>query len=28
VPAFEIDSHPVTNGDLIEFLAADGYRRR
>jgi ergothioneine biosynthesis protein EgtB len=27
VPAFELASHPVTNGDWLEFIADDGYRR-
>jgi len=28
VEAFTIDSHPVTNGDLLEFVVAGGYRQR
>jgi iron(II)-dependent oxidoreductase len=28
VAAFEIDRLPVTNGDYMEFMADDGYRRR
>jgi ergothioneine biosynthesis protein EgtB len=27
VPAFELASHPVTNGDWLEFIADGGYRR-
>jgi ergothioneine biosynthesis protein EgtB len=28
VPAFAIDSHPVTNGQFLDFLTAGGYRER
>ena len=28
VPAFEVDALPVTNGDFLDFVNADGYRRR
>jgi gamma-glutamyl hercynylcysteine S-oxide synthase len=28
LPAFEIDRHPVTNGEFAEFVEAGGYRRR